>query len=176
MASGLHYEWMPKQQKENLILGKYCNCCAHLTGAGAGIMLASMIHDCCQNLVIRNQFYEIVAKATLFVNREDGYGVFNTIEANLNFLQNEEKSDLLDAITEGTNAFMDIYNKNNVVPIKEISVGMSHNAIFDLLKSNEQTYYSPLDYSKFNYQIENQNYGDYPGDAFKEQRLLIKKI
>lgn len=41
-------------------------------------MRASMILDNCQNLVIRNIEGEIIAKMTIYVNREQGYAVFNT--------------------------------------------------------------------------------------------------
>ena len=27
------FEWLPKQDYDNLVLGKYCNCCAHVDGA-----------------------------------------------------------------------------------------------------------------------------------------------
>ena len=49
------YQWLPKQDINNFVLGKYCNCCAHIEGAGQGIMRASMALNCCQNLVIRNE-------------------------------------------------------------------------------------------------------------------------
>ena len=57
---GFYYHWLPKQDYDNLILGKYCSCCAHILSAGAGIMRASMILDNCQNLVIRNKKDEII--------------------------------------------------------------------------------------------------------------------
>ena len=53
-------------------------------------MRASIIHPDVQNLVIKTKNDEIVAKATLYVNREQGYGVVNTIEANVNLTEEEK--------------------------------------------------------------------------------------
>ena len=37
------FEWLQKNDPRNFILGKYCSCCAHLEGAGFGIMRASIV-------------------------------------------------------------------------------------------------------------------------------------
>ena len=74
------YEWLEKNDPTNYILGKLCSCCAHLHGAGYGIMHASIIHPNVQNLVVRNEEGRIIAKSTLFVNPNEQYGVMNNFE------------------------------------------------------------------------------------------------
>lgn len=168
------YEWLPKQTIDNIFLGKHCNCCAHLLGAGRGITRASMIHPDCQNLVIRNQDGEIISKATIFVNREDGYGVFNTVETNFNYRSDEDIKKIYNAFIRGVEIFVDTYNKNNEKkPITRITVGTKRNTLAKYLNCNkhpdteilESLYYS--EYSD--------NTSGYSGDWMHGQKLILKR-
>ena len=123
------YEWLPKQDYRNLVLGKYCGCCAHIEGAGQGIMRASMILDCCQNLTIKNTYGTIVAKATLYVNRRKGYAVFNNVESSLGYRDDGSLETIYRAFMRGTKAFIDEYNKNNGIKISHVTIGASRNTI-----------------------------------------------
>ena len=76
------YEFLSKQDALNYVLGKYCSCCSHLEGVGYSVMRASILHPDCQNLIIRNDKGQVVAKSTLYINRKERYGVFNNIEIN----------------------------------------------------------------------------------------------
>lgn len=175
----LSYEWLPKQSVENMILGKYCNCCAHLNGAGAGIMRASMILDCCQNLVIRNGFGKIIAKATLFVNKEAGYAVFNTMEMNMlarNIIPVEK---IYQTFIEGTKAFIEKYNNNYPdKPITYVTIGRKRNVIEDYLLEENHEEVSPcipINYSAYGYEIDGKLVGGYEGDSSDNQILILKK-
>lgn len=174
-----YYEWLPKQDYNNLVLGKYCNCCAHITGAGAGIMKASMVLDDCQNLIIRNDFGEIIAKMTIYVNRKLGYAVYNTIEVNLNYRDDNMLYKIYKTFIKGTEAFYKKYNKNNDIPITTITVGKKLNVLLDILINNNHKEIKPLDvidYSNYSYTLEdNIRVGDYAGDARKEQILILSK-
>ena len=169
------YEWLPKQNAENLILGKYCNCCAHIKGAGQGIMRASMIHPDYQNLVIKNDLNQIIAKFTIYVNREKGYAVFNTAEIEKSY---EEKPDELEKIYEaflrGTEAFIKVYNLNNEnSPINIVTIGASFNGLKAIFQE-KRSLVSPLSIPKFS-DFNLNGYGNYNGDAISSQFLVLKK-
>lgn len=169
------YEWLPKQKYDNLILGKYCNCCAHIEGAGQGIMRASMILDTVQNLVIRNKSGEIIAKSTIFVNKKDGYAVFNNVETSLNHRAKEELEKIYNAFLRGTTAFIKTYNENNIDhPITNVSIGTNRNTILDYLtddKHPEVAIQQALNYGDYSL---NHRY-HYQGDWSKKQRLVLKR-
>lgn len=167
-----NYEWLPKQDINNLILGKYCNCCAHVLGAGAGIMRASMLSINHQNLVIKNET-GIIAKATIYVNRKEGYAVFNNIEVK-RICETEENYPLIyKAFIRGMKAFLDTYNKSNPNnPLTEITIGSRGTAIKGIFPEYEEV--SPLgteSYSNYSYH----KHGYYGGDSDNGQLLLYKK-
>lgn len=166
------YEWLPKQDYDNLILGKYCNCCAHVNGAGNGIMRASMILDCCQNLVIRDESGAIIAKSTIYVNRDEGYAVFNNVEMALNRRNDIDKLKVYKAFLRGSKAFLDKYNANNQDnPLRVITIGTNRNAILEQLKSHQKVKVkNALEYG--NYSLYNYHYN---GDWHDEQLLVIEK-
>lgn len=169
------YQWLPKQDYENLILGKCCDCCAHIMGAGAGIMRASMILDNCQNMVIRNEIGEIVAKMTIYVNRKEGYAVFNTVEVNDKNRSDSQKEKIYQAFIRGTEAFIKQYNKNNTIPISIVTVGEYRNAIKDNLGNINTTVYKTPNYSQYGYIIGDKAVGGYNGDSKEKQILVLKK-
>ena len=137
------YEWLPKQDYDNLILGKYCSCCAHLLGAGAGIMRArsqimisfiflTLISAYFYNLhhkYIRNTNNEIIAKMTIYVNKEEGYAVFNTTEINAIYRDADSLDKIYKAFLRGTKAFVERYNENNDIPITIVSIGEYRNIL-----------------------------------------------
>lgn len=179
LPSGFSYHWLPKQDLTNLILGKHCSSCAHINGAGAGIMRASMILDNCQNLVILNPLGEIIAKSTIWVNKEEGYAVFNNIEVNENEQNEKTIHNIYQAFIEGSDAFLTNYNENNKQnPIHIITTGTNRNALIEELEKNNnyptQIYQTP-DYSHYGYFVDNERKGTYDGDS-KEQQILVKKI
>ena len=170
------YEWLPKQDYDNLILGKYCNCCAHVNGAGSGIMRASMILDCCQNLVIRNGEGEIVAKSTLYVNKEESYAVFNNVETSLEYRDIDSLENIYNAFIRGSIAFFGKYNKNNPTnPLSNITIGTNRNTVLRFLNSDEK-HHPKVDINK---SLEFGSYAVYPsrynGDWQSEQVLVLKK-
>lgn len=168
------YEWLPKQAYENLILGKLCSCCAHVQGAGSGIMRASMILDNVQNLVIRNEFGEIISKATLYINKSASYAVFNTVETSLNHRSEKELAKIYKAFLRGAQAFFKTYNENNPTnPLTEISIGANRNTILEFL--NNQNHPEIKIKQSLNYGTYALNYGRYNGDWNVKQRLVLKK-
>ena len=173
--NGFSYHWLPKQNYDNLILGKYCNCCAHILGAGAGIMRASMILDNCQNLVIRNIEGEIIAKMTIYVNREKGYAVFNTAEVNTIYRTDNYINEIYEAFMRGVNAFVDRYNENNVIPILLVSIGEYRNVIKYNLGNEEIKVLDTPNYSNYGYYAGEQSVGTYDGDAKNKQILVLRK-
>lgn len=170
----IHYEWLPKQDYHNLVLGKYCSCCAHLEGVGKGIMRASMVLDCCQNLVIRDKTGEIISKGTIYVNKEEGYAVFNTVETSLNHRNVAELKEIYEAFMRGTQAFFDTYNKSNPdKPLTEITVGSNRNTLIKYLDASKHPtvpVQEALNYGQYSIT----GYG-YHGDWNSDQKLLLKK-
>ena len=169
------YEWLPKQDYNNLILGKYCNCCAHILGAGAGIMRASMISDNCQNLVIRNKENDIIAKMTLYVNKTEQYGVYNTAEINEHYKDEISLLGIYNAFMRGTEAFLDKYNSNNISPISIITIGEYRNSISNYFDDTKIKVYETPKYSIYGYKVEDKNIGTYDGDSRNKQKIVIKK-
>ncbi len=168
------FEWLPKQEYDNLILGKYCSCCAHIDGAGQGIMRASMILDNCQNLVIRNGSGEIIAKSTIYVNKEQGYAVFNNVETSLNHRATEETEKIYNAFLRGAKAFIKTYNENNPEqPIMNISIGANRNTILSYLTDDKHPVVDvqqALQYGQYSL-----NGSGYSGDWTTKQRLVLKR-
>lgn len=169
------YHWLPKQDYDNLILGKYCSCCAHILGAGAGIMRASMILDNCQNLVIRNHLDEIIAKMTIYVNQELGYAVFNTAEIHTNYHSKEDLDGIYKAFMRGVDAFIHAYNQNNDIPISIISIGEHRNTIKDYLGNIETELLPTPNYSNYGYSVDGKDFGTYNGDCKNKQILVYQK-
>lgn len=168
------FHWLPKQDFNNLVLGKQCSCCAHILGAGAGIMRASMILDNCQNLVIRNSNDDIIAKMTLYVNKEKGYAVFNTTELNNLYSSEENKEKIYEAFLRGIESFVKEYNRNNIIPIKKVNIGEYRNVLTKYLGNEEELLKTP-NYSAYGYYLDNSFYGTYDGDDKRKQLLVIKK-
>lgn len=168
------YEWLPKQDYDNLILGKYCNCCAHVNGAGQGIMRASMILNNCQNLVIRDDLGVIIAKATLFVNKKEGYAVFNNVESSLNYRAPEHIEKIYNAFLRGAKVFITTYNENNKEhPITNISIGANRNTILDHLTDDK---HPVVDVQQaLNYGDYSLNGSGYFGNWASKQRLVLKR-
>ena len=135
------YEYLSKYDPRNFVLGKYCSCCAHLEGIGHGIMKASILNPDCQNLVIKDKKGKIIAKSTLYVNREQGYGVFNNVEINNNIQTKEIKKKIYKVYMEAIEDFANRYNeKNPDKPLSVITVGLSMNDLkFEIAANNEES-------------------------------------
>lgn len=144
------YEWLDKHDIDNLMLGVYCDCCASITSTiqyGLNIMKSAMILDNEQNLVIRNYNNEIIAKATIYVNKKYGYAVFNDIELNTKY-GNERFEDAVDhfeirekiyaTFKRGVNDFVKKYNEQNKIPITQVNVGWENNRLKQTLKKLEK--------------------------------------
>ena len=132
-SKNFKFEYLDKKSPLNLILGKLCNCCAHLNGAGYCVMKSSIVHPNMQNLVIKNVHGEIVAKSTLFINPHEQYGLFNTVEI-CKDVSEEDKKIVLNKFILGVNKFVEKYNINHPNrPLKQIAVGMGHNDLFKQL-------------------------------------------
>ncbi|MBQ8749732.1 MAG: leucine-rich repeat protein [Clostridia bacterium] len=157
------YKWLEKDDVRNLTLGKYCNCCAHLQGAGFGIMVGSIISPSIQNLVIMKDG-KIVAKSTLYVNKEKCYGVFNNIEVSY-AIQPNEQAKLLSTYKRGVQAFIQKYNEENPTQtLKKVNVGLHLNDVASLLiESKDSKMLQSIDYSTFSAGR------SYAGDAMREE-------
>ena len=85
------YEWLNKYDAKNGIIGIYASCCANLKSSAYGKNIAekTITAKDVQNLVVRNNEGKIIAKGTLYVNEENGYGVFNDFEINDQFKDNQ---------------------------------------------------------------------------------------
>ncbi len=175
ISTDYSYEWLPKQDYDNLILGKYCSCCAHLRGAGYGIMRASMISDSCQNLVIRDNLGAIIAKSTLYVNRDAGYAVFNNIEASKQYRDDNQLKKIYSAFMRGAKAFFDTYNMNNDIPLNEIVIGLNRNVVSDYLDDIKHPKHELMECIPFGTYTDDQRGGHYNGDCHTSQRLVLKK-
>ncbi len=127
------YEWLNKRHAVNGILGLYTNCCASLTRAIAGrnTAKASIIAKDVQNLIIRDSANNVVAKGTMYLNRELGYGVINSITVNSKVRKKEINNELIvEAFLRGINSFVEKYNeKYPDKPIQQINTGVGYNIL-----------------------------------------------
>ncbi len=165
-AQCFSYEMLRKDDVLNLVLGKLCNCCAHLEGVGDGIAVASMLDPSVQNIVIKDKNGEIVAKSTIYVNQKEGYAVCNSFMVsakvsrdNLNNIYTKFKEAISDFATE--------YNRKFTPKLKVVTVGMCFNDLHGIIKDNDKKYpkiLQPLSYAKYS-----QKLNAYNGDSLEEQ-------
>lgn len=144
------YEWLDKQDPKNFTLGLYCDCCANIVSTlyGKEIMKESILNEAMQNLVINDADGKIVAKATIYVNKEEGYAVFNEIEMNReygdefmeeDFSDSTQREKIYDAFKRGTKAFIEKYNKiHSDKPIKQVNIGWGYNRLKQVIRKHEQ--------------------------------------
>jgi len=163
------YDWLEKNDPENFILGKLCSCCAHIEGHGQGIMRASIVHPNIQNLVIRDKNNTIIGKSTLFINPDEGYGVFNNVEI---FNYHEyPKADIYEKYILGIKDFANQYNKEHPdKPLKIITVGMHLNDLeqeITLRHKKSRELYDSIDYGIYNF-----DGSGHAGDSQKSQYIL----
>lgn len=166
------YEWLEKNDPKNFCLGLYCNCCANLAGVGYGIMRSNFVHPDVQNLVIKSKKGTPVAKSTLYVNREQGYGVFNNVEVSYNITA-EQKQEIYRSYMEGIADFAKEYNKQNPTkPLKKISVGMNLNDLSEQIRKGNKPSEVLKGISFGEYGISGQQYD---GDWSKGEQYLVWK-
>ena len=97
-------------------------------------MKASILNPDCQNIVIKDKNGEIVSKSTLYVNREQGYGILNNIEIN-SLVKNEDKELIYNKYVLAIREFIEKYNKINPnKQIVQINVGMHSNDLEEQIK------------------------------------------
>lgn len=146
------FDWLEKNDPQNFILGKLCSCCAHVEGVGYGIMKASIINPNVQTLVIRDENSEIIAKATLYVNPKQHYGVFNNVEVRETLPASSHKK-IYKKFILGVQVFAQEYNKTHPKnQLKQINVGMEINDIDEQIALNHKKsskLFVALDYSKY---------------------------
>lgn len=152
------YEWLDKHDFNNSIMGLLCSCCASIKSNDYGeyIAMSSMLAPNVQNLVIRDLKDEIVAKGTMYVNKEKGYAVINEYEINEKYkkyqkeyvmgeyeddyingelpkeMEEEKKSrnEIFKALERGLKAFIEEYDKQNPdKPLKQVNIGTQYNKL-----------------------------------------------
>ena len=185
------YEWLNKKDANNSILGLLCNCCATITSIGYGKKIAesSIIAPDVQNLVIRNLNGEIIAKGTMYINKEEGYGVINDFELNKKYRRCEKENSgryygegkndkikpkykkemikrkmIFRAFIRGIEEFAKVYDeKNPERPLKQINVGMGYNKFKNLVENYKKATSNLTVPSKYGFE-----------DAEREQYILYK--
>lgn len=168
--SEFRYDWLEKDSVENMTLGLSCKCCAHLAGAGFGIMYASIIHPDCQNLVIRDWEGTPVAKATAYVNRKNGYLVFNTVQASFD-LVDSQLEEVYNQFMLGTIAFVNEYNARFPnKPLKIVTVGIHLNSLEKQFKRIKK---QPQHLIGLNFGAFGEFMHEYPGDWSQEGQYVV---
>lgn len=163
------YDWLEKNDPMNFVLGLYCNCCASLSGVGYGIMHASIIHPDIQNLVIKDKKGVPVAKSTIYVNRKEGYALFNNVEVSHN--SDSLKDKIYEEYMKGVEAFALEYNKRNPDnPLKKINVGINLNDLSKQIMEGRMPseMLQGIDFSKYG-----KGYLTYTGDWSKGNQYTI---
>lgn len=142
------YEWLSKNDPHNSIMGLFCSCCATITSQAYGkdIAKSSVIAPDVQNLVVRDSKGDIIAKGTMYINKDRGYAIINDFELNAKYRNHEssagkysvdetstEEQDrelIFKAFLRGLKAFIEEYDRQNPnKPLKQINVGMGYNRL-----------------------------------------------
>jgi len=144
------YEWLDKHDPKNFVLGLYTDCCASIASIyyGKDITKESIVNENVQNLVIRDKEGEIIAKATIYVNKEKGYAVFNDMEIKRiygdekgehDFSDDTQRIKIYKAFKRGVEAFVNKYNEiNKETPIKQVNIGWGANKLKQVIKKYEK--------------------------------------
>ena len=135
-----NYCWqlLDKDDPKNFTLGLYCDCCANIRDTGHAIMALNFNNSNVQNLVIKNKNNLIVAKATLYINAEEGYGLYNTVEI-ANRINNDERVNVYKEFIAATKSIVEAYNAENTKQITKMLVGnCALNDLGVLLKDNHK--------------------------------------
>lgn len=167
------FEWVSKNDPKNLILGKLCNCCAHLEGVGYGIVHASIVHPNMQTVIVKDKLSnDIIAKATLYINPDERYGIVNSFQV-ADRVTSDKYHDVYKKFMQAIKKFADEYNKENPTKtLKQINVGMGFNDLSGQLRSKNRrslTLFVPVDFGKYGIKEHGQNYS---GDSFFEQHII----
>ena len=177
------YEMLDKYDPKNAIIGLYCSCCATIDSSYHGKYIAekSITAPDVQNLIIRDNKNNIIAKGSLYVNIEKSYAVFNEFEINEKYTQDRidncpgyyqdmpekkhERDMIFQAFMRGVNAFVKEYDiEHPYNPIKFVAVGMGHNKLktqCEQFKIDTNNLEVPQDY-RFD-------------DAYNERRILYDR-
>ena len=132
------FEWLDKDSVENYTLGLLTGSCAYPNGPGSSLLRGSIVDPDMQNLVFRDANGNIVGKATMSINRVEGYGLFNNVYINDNVPQ-RDKDIIYAKFKMATLAFAREYNKENIYhPINMINVGMSSNALANQIRQYDK--------------------------------------
>lgn len=167
-SENFQFEWLEKSNPYNLLIGNICGCCARLGREGEDIMYKSATHPDVQTMAIKRNDGEYIGKATVYLNREDCYAVFNNVELNRNFsarANDDTFNEVLDAFMRGVNAFVDAYNSHAPQPLSVVTVGGDHNKLRQQMVerfSKSGKLYKAIEYK--NYKVE--------GDSGNEQFLV----
>lgn len=166
------FEWLAKNDPKNFILGKFCSCCSHLEAAGYGIMHASIVCPNVQSLVVKDENGEIVAKSTLYVNPEQGYGVFNNAEVS-HKVPMKKYSKIYQKLILGIEAFAEEYNREHPdAPLRQINIGMKNNDLqSDIIRTRQRskTILAAPAYGKYG-----TDKFKYDGDSSESQYIIWK--
>ena len=170
VAEKFSYEFLRKDDVLNLVLGKLCNCCAHMEGVGDGIAVSAMLHPSVQNIVIKNEEGDIVAKSTMFVNRELGYAVCNTFKVN-SMLRYDKFKYIYAKFKKAISDFATEYNQKYTPKLQVVNVGMGFNDLSQFIRAYDKK--SKMILNSLNYSAySKKKYNGYQGDAYHEQYTI----
>ncbi len=158
--NGYTYQWSAGDNPINLVLGNLLQCCFKVNGAGEDIMIQSMINPFVQNLLIRDENQNIVAKATCYYNKRKKYLLFNNVEARETVKKEEAKKAIMRAVNDQIEALKEVN-----VSINSVRMGMDENDVFD--DNSLVVLEKGL--------LANYPYERYRGNAVKKQGILYEK-
>ena len=166
------YEMLDKSDPRNFILGMYCSCCATIDSGFYGKELSErgVIARDVQNLIVRDNQGNIIAKGTLYLNEKDRYAVINDFEINEKFKigqkdgeighyhtnkpseinADKQRRQIFDAFVRGAEAFAQEFDKTHEgKELLRINVGNGYNRLNYLcekLPQQKRILHVPKDY------------------------------
>ena len=124
------YEWISKRDSANLIAllwDTVDNIDDELESFYYTADKTSMFARDVQNLVIRNSEDKIIARSTVYVNKQSGYAVINgcKISCDYDYGNEDGKNQILTAVKRGIYAFIEKYDEQNPEsPLQQVNLGI----------------------------------------------------
>ena len=169
------FEWVSKHSYLNFILGRLCDCCSHLDGAGRGIVYQTFVNPAIQTLVIKDKSGNIVAKSTMYLNKKEGYAIFNNVEV-ANVVAEKDKEKVYKQYKLAIKAFAEKYNSRNTDnPLKKISVGARRNDLLNNIQGDINNSKLDMDNMLTSISFYDDRTGLYNGDSDEAQYLIWEK-
>lgn len=176
---GYEFVWLNKYKTKNMTYAIDDRTgCGNLFGLGNGIVAAGMKLDCCQNLRILNEKGEGIARATVYIDKENGKMLYNTfLVYGCTSMLEEEKEKIFRCYQLATIALIKEYEKNfpDMPKINQVNVGESFNGLSSYLRKYYTRKHQDIVGLNFSFYGVEKSDANYNGDWEQEQFMIYNE-